>query len=271
MSEKRSKYDTDPLDPEFARRAEENVGGDAATEYLPRAAQTTDVAGERPTEHIRPPAAEEATRRLEDTPRTFAAAPRRAPETPRAFEEATRRLEDYSNPYPSVFVPPAYQPPSQGYNPPQGYNPYTGVPPNAGGPHQPRVAYAEQQGRPTQRHVKGLGIPENWAMVLPYAPFYVGLVAALVELVLLPRQEYRARFHAAQGLALQLAVLAIQVLFWFITLATGSTLGGRLFYWAATAFLIVSMVRVWKGEPHRVAPLEDLTNKINQNFEPRKN
>lgn len=264
MSEKRSKYDTDPLDAEFARRAEESIT-DAATEHLPRASATTDVAGERPTEHIRPPAGEDATRLLDD-------APRRVAETPRNLGEATRRLEDYASPYPSVFVPPPYQPPAQNYDP------YTGAPRPAGphaGPHAgpqtpPRVPYAEQQGRPTRRHVAGLGLPENLAMILPYTPAYIGLVAALLELLLVPRHEHRVRFHAAQGLALQLALVAISVLFWLINMATGSGFGRTMFNIAAVVFLIVSMVRVWKGEPHRIAPLDDITAKINQNFEPRK-
>ncbi|HYP52296.1 MAG TPA: DUF4870 domain-containing protein [Pyrinomonadaceae bacterium] len=258
MSEKKNKYDTDPLDPEFARRAEEDIGGDAAaTEHLPRGATTTEVAGERPTEHVRPSAGEEATRMLDD-------APRRVVETPRNLGDATRRLEDYTSPYPSVFVPPPYQPPAQGYNP------YAGAPHHAGTQAPPRVPYASQQGKPTQRHVAGLGLPENLAMVLPYAPAYIGLVAALVELLLVPRHEHRVRFHAAQGLALQLAIVAISVLFWLIRMATGSGFGRTLFGIAATVFLIVSMIRVWKGEPHRVAPLDDLTAKLNQNFEPKK-
>ena len=274
MTEKRSKYDTDPLDPEFARRTEHMAGGAGATADMPRSAGTTDVAGERPTEYMSPPAAgEEATRRLEDAPRHFGTAPRRPAETPRRLDEATRRLEDFSAPYPSVFTPPpAYQPPAG----PDNFNPYTGAgapaapPPHPGAPaHGPRVPYA-QQGKPTTRAVKGLGLPENWAMVLPYAPFYIGLVAALVELLLVPRHEWRVRFHAAQGLALQLSIVAIGFVFWVLRNVTGAGFGRWLFSVGALVFLIVSMIRVWKGEPHRIAPLEELTNKINQSFEPRK-
>ena len=261
MAEKRSKYDTHPLDPEFARRTEHMAGG----------AGTTDVAGERPTEYMSPPAGEEATRRLEDAPRHFGTAPRRPAETPRRLDEATRKLEDFSAPYPSVFAPPpAYQPPAAADN----FNPYTGAPtappPHPGAhAHGPRVPYA-RQGKPTTRAVSGLGLPENWAMILPYAPFYIGLVAALVELLLVPRHEWRVRFHAAQGLALQLSIVAIGFVFWVLRNVTGAGFGRWLFSVGALVFLIVSMIRVWKGEPHRIAPVGELTNKINQGFEPRK-
>ncbi|HEV2764604.1 MAG TPA: DUF4870 domain-containing protein [Pyrinomonadaceae bacterium] len=271
MSEKRSKYDTDPLDPEFARRAEESAGG-APTADVTRAGRTTDVAGERPTEHMRPDAGfgEDATRHLEGATRRFEGATPRPVETPRRLDEATRRLEDYTAPYPSVFAPPTYRPPAA-----DNFNPYTGAPtqaPHAGAPpttQGPRVPYAHQ-GKPTGRHVQGLGLPENWAMILPYAPFYVGLVAALVELLLVPRHEWRTRFHAAQGLALQLSIVAISFLFFILRSITGNGFGSWLFGAASLVFLIISMIRVWNGEPHRIAPLDEFTNKINQRFEPRK-
>ena len=30
--------------------------------------------------------------------------------------------------------------------------------------------------------MSGIGLPEKWAMMLPYAPFYIGVVPALLEL-----------------------------------------------------------------------------------------
>ena len=107
-------------------------------------------------------------------------------------------------------------------------------------------------------------------MILPYAPFYIGLVASIVELLLVPRSEVRTRFHAAQGLALHLAIIAIKLLFGFVGILVGGRFGGSLFSIAAFVFLIVSMVRVWKGQPHRLAPLSDATKWLNEQIEPRK-
>lgn len=249
MTEKRSKYDTDPLDPDFVRRTEEVRPG-----------PTRDV-GRAPN-----PQAEEPTRPLAPEP----------PTTPLGREAERER---FSTSYPSVFIPQpqqTYRPPtSQAPPPPRPHAAYgapqTQTPPPYGAP---VPAYQQQQqpyiSKPTQRPVSKLGIPENYALVLPYAPFYIGVVAALVELLLVPRTETRTRFHAAQALALQLVMMAGSIIFGIVGAITDSRLGGRLFGIAAFIFLIVSMVRVWQGKPHHIAPLDDLTQKLNQKLEPRK-
>ena len=48
------------------------------------------------------------------------------------------------------------------------------------------------------------------------------------------------------------------------------SLGGTLFQLAATVFLIISMVRAWRGEVHRIAPLKDAVHWFNQHIDPRK-
>lgn len=209
--EKKSKYDTNPLDPDFPRR----------TQDVGRA--TDEVARE----------GDERTRTLES-------------------EAPTRRIETpYVAPtsYPSVFIPPPHQPPVA-----------------QAAPFVPPVK-AQQ---PTSRTVPGINMPENIVMIAPYFPFYLGIVAGLVELYLVPRHETRVRFHAAQGLALHLAVLAIQFLLGVITTIAGRGFGATLFSFAAFVFFIVSMIRVWKGEPHHIAPLDDVTKWLNEKIEPRK-
>ena len=233
MPEKRSKYDTDPLDPDFVRRTEEMMG------------RTSDVA--QPDETVpfrRDPAAEEKTRR---------------------FDEQT------PDSYPSVFIPPAYQPPR-----PQP-QPFTTF---GAGAHQPPAQVAPpppcpsspypMHARPSSRPVTRLGLPENVANVLAYFPFYIGLIASLVELVVVPRNETRTRFHAAQGLALHIAIVAGSVLFKIVGAIAGSGMGGLLFSVAAFAFLVISAIRVWQGKPHHIAPLDDATRWLNERISPMK-
>ncbi len=228
MTDKRSKYDTDPLDPDFVRRTEE-VMGKRTDAPLP--------------EHANPSA------------------------RPHATEEPTRRFdEQMADSYPSVFVPPAYQPPAR--------QPFTsfGAGPNqtpAHGAPQPGPSspYAQGSG-PSARKVNRLGLPENIATILPYAPFYIGLVASLIELAMVPRNETRTRFHAAQGLALQIALFIGSILFRVVGGITGSRFGGVIFSVAALAFLVVSMIRVWQGKPHHIAPLDDLTRRLNERISP---
>jgi uncharacterized membrane protein len=105
--------------------------------------------------------------------------------------------------------------------------------------------------------------------MLPYAPFYIGVVVSLIELFLVPRREPRARFHASQGLALHIAILAVSTLFGVVGAITGSRVGGALFSIAALVFLIISMVRVWKGEPHYIAPLAEPAKWLDEHITPR--
>jgi uncharacterized membrane protein len=230
MPEKRSKYDTDPLDPDFVRRTDEMRGGTAGV-------QDPEATVQLP----RDPSAEEQTRRFDE-------------QTPES--------------YPSVFVPPTYQPPRS--------QPFTNF---GAGPVQPPAQVTPPPGpsspynynvRQASRTVSRLGLPENVANIAPYIPLYIGLVAALIELFVVPRNETRTRFHAAQGLALQLAILAGSFLFKIIALTTGSGFGGKLFGVAAFVFLVISAIRVWQGKPHHIVPLDEGTRWLDQHIAPTK-
>jgi uncharacterized membrane protein len=170
-------------------------------------------------------------------------------------EAPTRRYDSPSldTPYQSVFAPPTYTPPPAPYKPPTA-------------PYRP----AGGTDTTSSRSVPGIGFPEKWSTMLPYAPFFIGVVVSLIELFLVPRKEVKVRFHAAQGLALHITILAIQTIFGVVGAITGSSIGGTLFKVAATVFLIISMIRVWKGEPHRIAPLADASQWFNEHIEPRK-
>lgn len=231
MPEKRSKYDTDPLDPDFVRRTDEMRGGTAGV-------QDPEATVQLPRDHT----TDEKTRRFDE-------------QTPES--------------YPSVFVPPAYQPPRPqpftnfGAGPAQPPAQVTPPPPGPSSPYQPFAS-------PSSRTVSRLGLPEHIANAAPYFPFYIGIVPALIELFIVPRNETRTRFHASQGLALQLAILAGSILFKIIALVTGSGFGGSLFWLATFVFLIISMIRVLQGKPHHVAPLDEATRQLNERISPVK-
>ncbi|MCA1566307.1 MAG: hypothetical protein LC803_11845 [Acidobacteria bacterium] len=244
MSEKRSKYDTDPLDPDFVRRTEEFGGAARETARTPNEQARLNPDADAPT----------------------------------------RRIDDHlAQPYPSIFVPPAQTPPpayqqptyqQPAYQQPIYQQPTYQQPPPAnlgrtapiaGAPHLP-----QRPAPPTSRPVAGLGIPENFAVVLPYVPFYIGIVGAALELLLVPRTEARVRFHAAQGLALQLAILIVSLILGFLGDLSGVGLGRTFFSIAANIFLVVSIIRVWKGETHHLPPLDEATSWLYERIEPRK-
>lgn len=237
METKKSKYDTNPLDPDVERKADEAWGERAG------GGETREVGG--------------ATRQVGDQPPAWTPPPVDPNQNARqnVYSEApTRRIDNppLEAPYPSVFIPPTYAPPPAPYQ-----------------QQQPHAAYqAHVSARPTARSVAGIGIPEKWAVMMPYAP-YVGLVVSLLELFLTPRREPRVRFHASQALALHIAFLVISTIFGVIATLSGSNLGQTLFNIASTIFLVISMARVWKGEPHRIAPLAEPGQWFNEHIEPR--
>jgi uncharacterized membrane protein len=229
MEPKRTKYDTNPLDPDVARETDKVWGQGEEVSATGEVKGATTPVGQT---------IKGGTRK-----NVYSEAPTRTFDTPPSGDSS----------YPSVFVPPTYAPPAQVYQPP----------PGAAFP--PPVAM-----KPLARTVTNLGLPEKWAVVLPYAPFYIGVVASIIELLLVPRNEVRVRGHAAQGLALHITIVAIQMLFTVVGAITGSSAGGSIFKLAAFVFLIISMIRVSKGATHRIAPLTDPAEWLNKHIEPRK-
>jgi len=225
MPDKRSKYDTDPLDPDFERRATSVFGADVRqTEgHLPVA----QVGSEAPTRPMN---------------------------------------ERFAAPYQSVLA----QQTAQSVEPPLETRPLTA--------HTAPTAAGYVPSKPTNRTLPGVSLPENIALILPYIPFFIGAIAAVIELLMLPRRESRARFHAAQGLALHLAVmvagLAFRIAGGFASVVFGGAgivrLISFLFWLATTILFIVSMIRVAKGEPHVITPLTDATNWLDEHIEKKK-
>jgi uncharacterized membrane protein len=140
-------------------------------------------------------------------------------------EEATRRFDNQK--YATLFETPNYQPPNL---------------------YQPAAERLPEIERPTSRKIDKVGLPENILMVLPYVPWGIGFVAGLLELLFVPSNETKVRFHAAQGLALQIGIFLVGML-----LSFGGNffnlieIGSVVFQIATFVFLIVSGVKVWKG------------------------
>ena len=243
MQPKRSKYDTNPLDQDVAERAEESWSRDTGSHADPA---THDMTGA-------------ATREIARTENEAARNDTNA-------EAATRRIDDS---YPSVFVSrnprqQTYEPPRPAPAPANIYQPPPVPPPQI----YQRPPFPQALGT---RKVAGINISEKWANAFPYFPFYIGLIASVIELVLVPRHETRTRFHAAQGFALHIAILVISAAFSILRVITDSGgVGSGLFRFAAFIFLIVSMIRVLKGQPHHISVLDDARNWLDQKIGPRK-
>jgi uncharacterized membrane protein len=230
--ENEKKYDTNPLDPEAARRAADAWGEDA-TRALPQreTLRQDQMAEEAPT-------------------RRFAGDGGYPPYAP--------GYQPPPNPYQTPYAPPQMPP---------NYQPLAQTPP----------AQIPTTGKPTARQVAGLNLPENILLIAPYIPIWVGAIAALVELFVVPRAEKRVRFHAAQGLAMHLAVTvaafvlsfaqgfgnAVGAMTWPLRLASAALSAGSIIYF------IIYLIKVWKGEEQPVEMLQQPTQWLQDNIAPR--
>ena len=209
-----SKYDTNPLDPEFPEKARAAAAGEE-TQTLPYRG------GE--TRHF-------------------------PPETAPAEEQQTRR---FAEPEVAAYSSSTYTPPYTGQ--------YVPV-------HYPQQGFAVEDAR--KRRVASIGLPEHLVIAACYFPFYIGLVAGLILLLLTPKSEPKVRFHAAQGLAAHLGILAITTLLGIVTGITGGDLGTVIFKAAAFATLVIFTIKAFRGSPIYITPLEDLTNWLEEKIGP---
>ena len=114
----------------------------------------------------------------------------------------------------------------------------------------------------SSRKVAKIGLPENILIALPYLPFYIGLIAGILELLFVPKSETKVRFHAAQGLAAHLAILIITTILGGVANIPGLGLadaGNWIFQLVTTIMLVIFALKAWKGKPVHIASVDNLT------------
>lgn len=201
-----SKYDTNPLDPDFpAKAAAAAASGDT------RILNDTDA----------------QTRPFADPPG-------------RDDEEATRVLNNAA---------------TAGYSAP------------VGGQYQ-TVGFANMN-QSVSRKIDKVGLPENVLTALPYIPWYIGMVASLLILFLVPKSEPKVRFHAAQGLAAHIGVLIVSAILGFVANVTDLAQAGNvIFNIVTTIMFVIFAIRAWKGKPIHIESVDDLTNWLEDKITP---
>lgn len=150
-------------------------------------------------------------------------------------EEQTRQFQN--DQYQPMFNPPNYQPPA--------------------------VYHTTQlsQTQPIDRKVDKVGLPENILVALPYLPWGIGLISGLIELLIVPSSEPKVRFHAAQGLALNIGILAISFILGIVdNIADWVSIGNGIFWLVMTILSIVWAVKAYQGKPIHIESVDDLTN-----------
>lgn len=180
-----------------------------------------------------------ATQVFEKTGAATQTFPQTAPTEEQTRRFANQEFPTYSAPYNGQYVPAQYQP--------------------AG------VAKVSQT---SSRKIEKVGLPENIVTALPYLPWFIGLIAGVVLLFLMPKSETKVRFHAAQGLAAHIGILAVTTILGIVGNATRvAEVGNFAFQIATTIMLFVWAFKAWKGRPVHIATLDSLTNWLEEKID----
>jgi uncharacterized membrane protein len=133
--------------------------------------------------------------------------------------------------------------------------------------HQPSDSLHSR--KEVNRKVTKVGLPENILIALPYIPFFIGLIAGLLELFFVPKSEAKVRFHAAQGTAAHIAILVITAILSGIGNITNlADLGNIIFKIVTTVMLIVFTIRAFQGKPIHIESVDELTNWLEDKIKP---
>lgn len=162
---------------------------------------------------------------------------------PAVTEEQTRKFEDQQ--FQSLFEKPGYQPPS--------------------------IYQTSRLGAldnlPINRKVDKVGLPENVLVALPYLPWGIGLIAGIIELLIVPNSENKVRFHAAQGLALNLSIIALTFVLGMVgNFSDWADVGNGIFQVAMTICSVFWAIRAYQGKPILLESIEEQTNWLEENI-----
>lgn len=125
--------------------------------------------------------------------------------------------------------------------------------------------------RAGERKESKTGIPEKWLIGLPYIPFSIGLVAGLILLLVIPKEENKVRFHAAQGLAAHVGILIVTTILGIVGNVTDlADVGNTIFTVVTTIMLIVFAIKAWTGKPVHIKAVDDLTDWLEDKIGPVK-
>lgn len=122
----------------------------------------------------------------------------------------------------------------------------------------------------SKRKVAKVGLPENVLTALPYIPFFVGLIAGILELIFVPKSEQKVRFHAAQGLAAHIGILIVTTILSGIGNVTNlADIGNWIFQIVTFVMLIVFAIKAFRGKPVHIESVDDLTEWLEDRIKPR--
>lgn len=165
---------------------------------------------------------------------------------PAPTEEQTRRFtgaSPYPSPYNGQYIPANY-----------------------------RAADLSDMDRSSSRKIEKIGLPENILTAAPYIPWYLGMVASLLILFLVPKSEAKVRFHAAQGLAAHIGILIVTTILGIVGNITDlADIGNFIFQIVTSVMLVIFAWKAWKGKPVHIESVDSLTEWLEEKIKPTKN
>ena len=161
-------------------------------------------------------------------------------------EEQTRRFEDIN------FN--AYESPYNGQNIPANF----------------RTTNLADMNKSSSRKVSKIGLPENILTALAYIPFWIGLIAGLLQLFFVPKSETKVRFHAAQGLAAHIGIFIVgAILSGMSNFLPFANAASKIFWIVTTVMMIIFAVKAWRGKPVHIESVDDLTEWLEDKIKPK--
>lgn len=125
-------------------------------------------------------------------------------------------------------------------------------------------------GHTSERKVAKTGMPERWLVGLPYLPFWIGFVAGVILLLVIPKEENKVRFHAAQGFAAQVAIMIVSAILGVVGEITNTGFGSMIFGAFSTIMMIIFAIKAWRGKPVHIEVIDELTNWLEEKIGPLK-
>ncbi|CAN5394621.1 hypothetical protein BH20ACI2_BH20ACI2_06680 [soil metagenome] len=123
--------------------------------------------------------------------------------------------------------------------------------------------------RSSSRKVEKIGLPENILTAVPYIPWYLGMVAGLLILFLVPKSEAKVRFHAAQGLAAHIGILIVTTILGIVGNITHvAEVGNVIFLIVTSVMLVIFAIKAWKGKPVHIESVDSLTEWLEDKIKP---
>ncbi|REJ75247.1 MAG: hypothetical protein DWQ47_07100 [Acidobacteria bacterium] len=137
---------------------------------------------------------------------------------------------------------------------------------------EPSSIYKAEQDENRSLKIGNISLPENILTALPYIPFaYLGLVAGIIELFLIPRSEPKVRYHAAQGVAAHVAIWIVTAILGMVGFGSDiASTASWIFSLVTTIMLLVFAFKAWQGKPIHIQSVESLTDWLEEKIKPQK-